>query len=123
MRSWTEAVAGAADGVNQFGFEAIIDFAAQPSHEYFEHIGKWIVIFIPYALGDFGARYHATFLFGEELQQVPLFRRQRPRRPASRHLACTHVDLEIGDDLPFFLARRLAAGKCPDTGEQLAKGE
>ena len=69
VASIAKAISGAAYRLDQLEGKFIVDLSAQSPHQYLEHIGKWVVVFIPDVRGDCRAVHHLAPVQHEELEQ------------------------------------------------------
>src|SRR4029077_2856188 len=95
-RSRPEAVPGAALRRDQLGLEAVVDLAAQPPDQHLEDVGERVVVVVPHVRGDRGTVEHLSRVRDEQLEQRELFGAERYGAPPATHLACGHVDFQIG---------------------------
>src|SRR5690606_29530527 len=67
-----EAVARAADGMQQRALEAAVDLRAQPADVHVDHVGLRVEVVVPDALEQHRARDHLTRMAHQELEQLEL---------------------------------------------------
>src|SRR5579875_1384378 len=101
LRPWligrTEAVSGAADGVDQGALELPVDLAPQPPDMHIDDIGARIEMIIPHALEQHGARDDAAGVAHQIFEEAELARLERDLPSAAAHDAREEIHLEIGD--------------------------
>ena len=122
-RLCAEPVTRAAQRVDQFDVEAIVDFAPQPANEDLEHVCERIVVLVPDVRSDRSAIDDLLAMANEELEQRKLFRRQLDLSTAATNAMRSKIDLEIGDCRDFGQRSWSTSRKRIQTRDELAEGE
>src|SRR2546423_12168568 len=68
VASVAKAIPGAAHCLDQLDGEFVVDFPAQATHQYLEHIGERIVVFVPHMSGDCSPIHHLSVVENEKLE-------------------------------------------------------
>lgn len=117
MRSQTQAVAGAAQRMNQLLLVIVVDLAAEAAHENFEHVGKGVVVVVPHVRGDGRPIDHAILVQDEELQEREFLRGQRDLATGAPCAMRAEVDFEIGDADDVLAARQPSSDRAQSREE------
>lgn len=92
-----EGVANGAEGVDERGTEAGVDFLAEARDENLDGAGVVFVVALPDAFAEFGAGKGAAGFLEQDLEHVEFARREGDGLAGAGDAALTDVHLEIGD--------------------------
>src|SRR6476646_3306864 len=92
-----ERVADAADRVDEPRRVALLRLAAEVADVDVERVRRRTEVVAPHALEDARPRQHLSRVAQEELEQREFGPRELDRPSAPAHLACSQVELEIGE--------------------------
>src|SRR6185312_10085487 len=105
----TEAISGAAHGMNQRIGLLVIDLSAHPSDINIDDIGRWIEMKVPDMLQQHGAGHHAAFIAHQILQELKLPRKKVDTLAAPAGRSRDQVNREIADTQDGLLRNGVAA--------------
>src|SRR5262249_8670990 len=119
--AWFENITDAADGLDQFVLEGIVDFCAQAAHNHVNHVRVGFESDVPHLFCNLSTRYHFARRTDEMSQQEKFFRCEIERKTGTRSLVPSHVDLQIIDAQTFYSSLRSASQYRTHPGEQFGK--
>src|SRR5581483_9064369 len=119
-----EAIADAADGMDQRIGLLVVDLAAHPPDIDVDDVGRRIEVQIPDVLQQHRARHHTALVAHQIFQQLKLLRQQHQLLAAPARTARDQIDREITDPQDGFLGDRIAAPEQRlEPRQQLDKGK
>src|ERR1051325_2454408 len=121
VRSRPEAVARAAQRRDQLRLEPVVDLAAQPPYQHFEHVRERIVIIVPHVRRDRGTVEHLSRGGAKQPREGNLLGGERQGAAAPTYLAGGDVDLQIRDAVHRRREHGPAPGQRFHPGHQLAE--